>query len=102
MVQDIEHFRSKLQPELVVNRKITMNGEIPLRRTETSQRISSQIALPNGVSTRICGRRAERSRTPCTALIGWIVKCLAGGGLCTRKMDREFLPSTQSGLQGWC
>src|SRR5579863_2831904 len=67
MVQDIEHFRTKLQLERLVDGKVTMNRKIHLSRPKTSQEVPRHIPLPkrkerSGVKWRI--RERGRIKSP--------------------------------------
>lgn len=46
MIQDVEEFRSKLQLQPLADRKVAMNGKIPLPVSESSQAVSAKVPLP--------------------------------------------------------
>src|SRR5216683_1577707 len=53
MIENIEQFCAELQFQQLVERKLAMNGKIPLGRTKSSQRIPRQVSLAGGQARKI-------------------------------------------------
>src|SRR5580700_11301162 len=49
MIENVEHFCAELKLEQLSDREVAMHGEIPFRRTEPSQSVSSKTPLPRGI-----------------------------------------------------
>jgi hypothetical protein len=60
MIQDIEHLGSELQLEPLTNGKISVYGEVPLRKPESPECVTAEIPLAKGIQgCRIDGRIGE-------------------------------------------
>ena len=66
MVQHIEHLRPELQTKGFVYREISVDSEIPLRGSESSQQIPRHIPLPKRLAAGV-GGIGERRRIECFA-----------------------------------
>ena len=62
-IKNIECFSPKLQFEGLANRKVTMNGAVPLDGSKATKGISPQVTLTKGnAGVDVAGRIYKRSR----------------------------------------
>lgn len=65
MVEQVEHFRAKLENYRVMYWNFAMHGTIPLNRAESSERIAPYITLTSRISITLYWRILECRRIDC-------------------------------------